>query len=685
VNLPNGAWTAVAGDNTSGLRLEIRVDLNRPPRINKMSADLYIREAGTERFDATFESTFIEPKAGSMIVIVTLMVIGTRRTATLIFSQPEGAAFPSLIFLQEDQQPIPTQLKYSGSEILRAFRVQIEIQSGVDDSLPRFDQAYPPSEINWKNRRITVDQCFADAGLSLEVVRRKQALPGPAAWDTGSLRVALNTNFDPSLRSDPTAIYLLIAGVYNDANVFGIMFDELHRRGSAVFYRTLNDRYGDQFARNYIRTVVHEVGHSLNLPHAFERGNLAGRDDADGASKPTFMNYPHLYTGGGNGSEAEQENNYWRDFNFSFAPGELMFLGHGPRDQVCPGTGYIREVSGNQGVSDTSLEVPEGISGAVQEIDGIRLSLRLRPERPGNLFRFGEPVHIEAELANKGDRSRRIQRTLQPSASSTCYVIRQPHGNIVTFRPPFTCCRGRDDHELQPGKSFHTDFCLSFSASGFPFMEPGQYLLQGIYQGLGPPLYSNILRLWVRYPTSAEEDLVVPTLDGCVAAYLSVGGHPGLTDAVRRLDTFLAHPFNTRDGELLPTAHPLAFYYYRCRAIRSVTKQHTVERKGRRWSLKTVARKPDNYDLFRDVLGLDGNFDRRPEVTGLPLSNLVVGTLGRILGEALKTEKRAGEMRRVLRSVRTYLHQANGKSAATRAFDNHWKQPPPYPLDRDWV
>jgi hypothetical protein len=693
MNLPNGLWHGQAGDDNQGLRLDIRVDLNRPPRFDKISADLYTLEAGTDRFDATFESTSFEPSAGNTIFVVRLVVIGTQRQATFIFSQAAGQSFPSLIFQQDGQEAVFVDLTYGGSEILRTISAQVEIQAGVDEDLQQFDQAYPPAEIDWKNRTISVDKCFTDAGFSLALLRRNQPLAGPAAWDSASLRQALSTNFDPSLRGDPTAMYLLIATAYSngngqaDPNVFGIMFDELHRRGAAVFYRSLKNRYDDLFARNYIRTVVHEVGHALNLPHAFEHGNLAGRDDADGAAKATFMNYPHLYTGGGIGDAAEQESFYWRDFTFSFAPGELLFLGHGPLDQVRPGTAYIRQVISSQGVSDAVLEIPGGSGGARQEIDQLRLSLRLRPERSGNLFCFGEPVHVEAELANGSGGRRRVLRALQPSAATTRYLIRKPHGEIITFRPPFTCCRGRDEQELRPGQSLHTDVSLSFSNGDFPFVEPGRYQVQAVYQGLGPPLHSNILQLWVRYPTADEENVVVPTFDDSVSAYLSVGGHPDLTGAVTRLERFLADPSNTRDGKLLPTAHPLAFYYCRCRALRSLTEQHSLKGNGGRPALETIPPKPDDYTLFRESLGLDANFNLRPDTVKLPLSNLIVGTLGRRLGEALKQEERTRDMRTALRSVRTYLRQSNdNKAEATvRAFDRHRKQPPPHPMDRDWV
>src|SRR5262249_17853169 len=147
----------------------------------------------------------------------------------------------------------------------------------------------------------------------------------------------------------------------------------------------------------------------------------------------------------------------------------------------------------------------------------------------------------------------------------------KPHGEVVEFDPPFTCCRGRDDYRLRPGKSYHTDIALSYSSDGYPFMEPGCYQVQAVYQGLGPALYSNILQLWVRYPHAGAAKLVGPLFGDRGAAYLPVGGHPALTDAVRLLDWFV-HDSGATDaaGNLTPDAHPLAHYYLRCRAMRSV-------------------------------------------------------------------------------------------------------------------
>src|SRR5262249_24093241 len=70
-----------------------------------------------------------------------------------------------------------------------------------------------------------------------------------------------------------TNLYMmLINALDGDPRAAGVMFDR-QRRGAAVFCGILNQFFAansDELMANYVFTVVHELGHCLNLPHAFE-------------------------------------------------------------------------------------------------------------------------------------------------------------------------------------------------------------------------------------------------------------------------------------------------------------------------------------------------------------------------------------------------------------------------------
>ena len=89
------------------------------------------------------------------------------------------------------------------------------------------------------------------------------------------------------------------------------------RQGVAVFWSEFLDYFPNAQAwdrdRRFLRTVVHELGHALNLAHAW----LVNR-----AHSTSFMQYPQRYPHGAN--FVEKDANYWRDFDYAFDPEELF-------------------------------------------------------------------------------------------------------------------------------------------------------------------------------------------------------------------------------------------------------------------------------------------------------------------------------------------------------------------------
>jgi hypothetical protein len=659
MNLPDGLYEARSTDPNGTFRLDLRVDFGRPDRLGKklLSADLYSRQGNQETFDATFCSTRFTPNADQTVFQVDASVVGSSRTALFTFTQPDDASPLTLSFQEAQGAPVAFTLRRLG-DALRAFNFQYDVQDGM---APDFRTVFPPVAVAWRGRRVDFDSCFRDAGISLSAATRPtSAVSSNVVWDTGTLQHLLNDDFSLNVPGEVSPSYLFIANQYADARVLGIMFDLSKRFGSAVFYSTLQTAFPNTFNENYLRTVVHEVGHVFNLKHSFEPGTFAQEGDA----ALSFMNYPFLYTGFGVGRSPEDR--YWSAFDFQFAGGELEFLCHGPRDQVFTGARYLGNDPQDPREGRDLLRQPGPQRGSPTDL---QFSLRLRPLRRGNLFRFGEPVHFEAELANVGNRRVTVQRSLQPTTAITRYIVQKPNGKIVGFEPPFACCQKRDDLLLSPGRSFHNEICLAFgNEGGFVFMEPGRYRVQGIYKGAGAPLYSNVLSLWVRYPTSEEEDLVVPTFDERVATYLSVGGHPAMVEAINILDDFVDRAGGAGGDELPAKIHPLVYQYDRCRAHRCTEPQFTFRRRGRRRTAVPTESNPENYRLFRKTLGLNAEYRLRPESleSGVPLSNLGYGSLAQELIDSLRDERREREANTVAAAVRTYLNQRNHKPGARK-------------------
>src|SRR5262249_49687553 len=147
----------------------------------------------------------------------------------------------------------------------------------------------------------------------------------------------------------------------------------------------LQQNPGADFWRNYIRTTVHEIGHTFNLPHSFESNQFA----ALGINEATFMNYPWKY--GAGAFDRANEDAYWKAFQFRFSRGEQLQLAHGSIFGAVMGGRFT-----GQGTTDAGA-VP---LGSTPIVDGLRLVLELRPRPEVPLVEFGAPVHAEVRLVN---------------------------------------------------------------------------------------------------------------------------------------------------------------------------------------------------------------------------------------------------------------------------------------------
>jgi hypothetical protein len=457
----------------------------------------------------------------------------------------------------------------------------------------------------------------------------------------------------------------------------GAMFDRERRRGTAVFYQTLKDAFGRdgsgaELAANYLFTAVHEVAHCLNLPHVFEAKALDGLSP----KVATFMNYPQNYTGFAGSGEASTYQgfggwdpdrltcyrNFWSIFAYEFHPQELLELRHGARRDILTGgtdpwtgdpiTPYRGDFSGAQ--SSLALGGPSGA--------GLELRLRIRgaaradggPGGPVALFRFGEPIHVEAELRSRLKRPRPVERRLSVLTGDLQIHYQDPAGRFLTYTPPCALCYfstpeilDGDDRSPVPD-SFHKDICLNFGGNAFRFVEPGRYRIRASFRVQDTLLISDVLELFVRYPTPQDERLIVPLLDEDVAAFLSFRGVHGLPRADARLQTVF------REGRPEDLVHPLFHYFCadeaRLRSASVVTYNPATRRveEGRR----AADADGDALGWFARALGFTDLKDLKrrgaASLGGLPFSNIVLGKVGSCFHAALEDARESGLARQLV-------------------------------------
>ena len=112
----------------------------------------------------------------------------------------------------------------------------------------------------------------------------------------------------------------------------GIMFDvdNVPREGAAIFLDAIGPAQGlwersryERTITNLAYTIMHEIGHALNLVHTFE----INRPDS-----LSVMNYPQNYIG----SRARGSEAFWKRFNWRFDSFELVHLWHATPAEILP-------------------------------------------------------------------------------------------------------------------------------------------------------------------------------------------------------------------------------------------------------------------------------------------------------------------------------------------------------------
>ena len=358
------------------------------------------------------------------------------RTATLEIDRFQGTAFPA--DMDPDVDPSPSGLPASVG-IRSVFQ-----RSGIDLTVEQDDLLNDP-----------------DSGD-----------PGDN-WSEAELHDLLEARFDRFANTLQWNTYGVIVPRFGDPNYnsgyYGTMFDwggwqtgdTYFRQGCALAEEATRGRESgalydssDKKDRLVLETFIHEVGHSFNLPHSWQRGTTA-----DSASD-SFMNYPWGYTGGAGGETA-----FWENFRWEFDDVEVIWMRHADRNDVIFGG---RDWIGNNlsAYSRAEIERPSGaleVSVASAEV-----------------FDFGVPVTLQVAVSNTSPAPLSVVADqLQPEDGLTRVFIERPNGDIAEFLPPVLRHKTPPDPtELAPGEAAYESILLSFGAKGHQFADPGEYLIR---------------------------------------------------------------------------------------------------------------------------------------------------------------------------------------------------------------
>jgi len=531
----SGRYTAVSGPH----RLDLRVDLDGPRAQQRVSGDL-------------FESPPGEPEAHFLSFMTAALMAPALQAPLEITHHPEyQAGTLSLTSSNSASALVTLTLARTGSptgDVLtfNATRVDDFLRS-VDLRVYAFSGLLPPdaAELDAVHRAnqggapasaITVRSILEENGFrtrkpTVEILPAGGAGPDEA-WSDAELHEALVAlrGATPPSATEPWPFDLLVAPRGDRPRVLGVLFDTGAAgvgRAAAVFYNAIRSHQkvvnqSGPFAREYLFTCIHEIGHMLRLPHAWVPFGGVGTAERDDRAL-SFMAYPDNYALG--------YTRFYARFPFEFREEERLHLRHGAWSDIWPG--------------GSSEEAPSFLQARAarprKRSDQEQLRLELRSSGPAR-FRFGEPVKLELKLENVSRRPVRVQEGVLDFGGGGIQVSVTRRGSkepARLLRPILLRdCRGKRITLGGPGlapRALYSTLDLTFGRRGFNFLEPGWYSLTAAARlPERDRIASASLEIEVEPPTRSEERAAAEFLSPLVGLALTLGGDPDGT-AMSRL------------------------------------------------------------------------------------------------------------------------------------------------------
>jgi hypothetical protein len=528
----------------SGRIIELRVDVDGRRPQQRLSGDIFFHFT-LWGFDLTLyvESFVVEsPVVGGTSAEMTISGAAT------IYGQPSRTdesieVHIPRVSIFSSPAPACVNWKVAGtttaiyacpkiSEYFRTATVEVDRFQGTVFP-PELNPSITPSPPGLPSS-VSVREVFERSGLDLTVVHddvlNDPDSPDPGDnWSEVELHDLMEARFDSFANTLQWRMYGVIVPRFGDPDYapkyYGTMFDwggwqvgdTFLRQGCAIAEQATRGREvgtlydtSPKKDRLLLQTFIHEVGHTWNLPHTWER-TIA----KDTASR-SFMNYPWKYTGGGGGETA-----FWTNFAWTFDDVELRWMRHADRADVIFGG---RDWIGN----NLTRFLDPAASGS-----GVPVQVVL--DGP-TLVDASEPVVVSVSVVNGGLLPIAVPRDLSPEAGGVHVYLERPDGQIVEHRAPtYRLVAPEDVVVLAPGESHTTAIQLSFAATGPEFVNPGQYRVRALLTPEGDAMLpSNELRIRVAHPMSrAVDELTELVTRPEVAKFIYLGGsarRPGLAD-----------------------------------------------------------------------------------------------------------------------------------------------------------
>jgi hypothetical protein len=407
------------------------------------------------------------------------------------------------------------------SDLYRGCAVEVDVMTG---------RSWPTTALHQGVER-TFRDVFATSGWDVSVRVDELGVPEDTSLTMAELQTLLTTHRGAG-PEDPWRLWLLVGSA--QGGLFGVMFDDdsVPREGAVGFAdATLGDQaYVEAGARNqrlnavpaaFLRTLVHEAGHALNLFHP-------KHDTHNPPIGTEIMNQTGDVMG-----FASATNTYPGNATFSFAPHDHDSLVHSPDPQVRPGWKNF-----GWGHGSLSAGVPIAADAAGLQVGDDAEDLVLAIELPTEVF-VGEYVTASVSLTNSGAEPQTVTGRLNLAEGYLRFHHVLPDGSVEQVRDVVVACGPRASTQLAPGESITARMQVFFTSEGVTFEQPGTHVVRAEFVAdAHTTVRSNRVRVHVRTAaTEAEVAISTQTMDAGVGRAFALGDFGSDSDARDRLVT----------------------------------------------------------------------------------------------------------------------------------------------------
>lgn len=383
--------------------------------------------------------------------------------------------------------------------------------------------SHPNHPASVPNSTLSLASAYARVGIQVTKTGGDSAIPigGAGAnttWSNQEMHDAMQAHWSRWADAPQWAIWVLFARLHDmGAELGGIMFDDIgtaQRQGTSIFSDSFISQApageanpGPWVERMKFWTAMHEIGHSFNLAHSWQKSlGTSWVPLADEPSALSYMNYPFFYPGG--------VDAFFAAFEYGFSPDELLFLRHAPERLVKMGA---EPWFSNHGFEKDAFEqLRAAVTGP--------LELELRVHREPR-FEFLEPVIVELRLKNVSSTPTVVDGNALKD-DGLAIVVAKDGGDSKRWLPFARYCTAPSPAMLQPGEAIYQSLFLSAGTGGWLISDPGTYTVYAATDmGQGSAALSRPLTIVVDRPSGSEaERLAGDVFTKEVAHTLAFGG-----------------------------------------------------------------------------------------------------------------------------------------------------------------